>query len=142
MCIRDSDDYLMDIHQNQNDLSVFSAGHTYTSMNQDISTYNNGYSDYWVVKTDSLGVLIYEQTYGGDSIDNLAVVVPTSDDGYLLAGSSASGRNGDKSHNSNGGFDYWIVKINEDGNPEWNKTFGGIEAVSYTHLTLPTKRIV
>ena len=121
------DDYLMDIHQNEKDLSIFSAGHTFTSSNQDVSSYNKGYSDYWVVKTDSVGVLIYEQTYGGDSLDNLAAVVPTFDDGYLLAGSSASGRNGDKADDSNGGFDYWIVKIDKEGNPEWNKTFGGLE---------------
>ena len=121
------DDYLMDIHQNKKDLSIFAAGHTYTSKNQDVSSNNKGYSDYWVVKTDSVGVLIYEKIYGGDSLDNLAAVVPTSDDGYLLAGSSASGKNGDKSNDSRGGFDYWVVKLNKDGNPEWNKTFGGVE---------------
>ena len=121
------DDYLMDIHQNEKDLSIFAAGHTYTSKNQDVSSNNKGYSDYWVVKTDSVGVLIYEKIYGGDSLENLAAVVPTSDDGYLLAGSSASGKNGDKSNDSRGGFDYWVVKLNKDGNPEWNKTFGGVE---------------
>ena len=121
------DDYLMDIHQSEKDLSILVAGHTFTSKNQDVSRDNKGYSDYWVVKIDSAGVVIYEKMYGGDSLDNLAAVVPTSDDGYLLAGSSVSRGNIDKSDDSHGGFDYWIVKLNKDGNSEWNKTFGGVE---------------
>ena len=103
----DRNDYLMDIHQNDIDHSIFAAGHTFTSSNQDVSGFNRGYSDYWVVKVDSLGGLMYEKLYGGDSTDNLAAIIPTGDEGYLLAGSSASGRNGEKSENSKGGLDYW-----------------------------------
>ena len=123
----DKDDYLMDIHQNEKDLSILAAGYTFTTSNQDISNVNRGYSDYWIVKFDSLGGLIYENSYGGDSTDNLSVIVPTSDQGYLLAGSSASGRNGEKSQDSKGGLDYWIVKIDKEGNLEWDKTIGGLE---------------
>jgi len=121
----DRDDYLMDIHQNELDLSIFAAGYSFTSSNQNVTALNKGYSDYWVVKVDSIGSLIYEKSYGADSTDNLSVIVPTSDQGYLLAGSSASGRNGDKSEDSEGGLDYWIVKINKDGNVQWDKTIGG-----------------
>jgi len=120
-----SNDYLMDIHQNEIDLSIVAAGHTFTSLNQDVSNLNRGYSDYWALKVDSTGVLVYDKIFGGDSTDNLSAIVPTSDDGYLLAGSSASGRNGEKSEDSKGGFDYWVIKINKNGNVEWDKTIGG-----------------
>tara|TARA_Y100001933_G_C18997689_1_gene563188 strand:- start:1098 stop:3047 length:1950 start_codon:yes stop_codon:yes gene_type:complete len=115
----------MDIHQNEIDLSIVAAGHTFTSLNQDVSNLNRGYSDYWALKVDSTGVLVYDKIFGGDSTDNLSAIVPTSDDGYLLAGSSASGRNGEKSEDSKGGFDYWVIKINKNGNVEWDKTIGG-----------------
>lgn len=123
----DGDDYLMDIHQNEKDYSITAAGHTKTSSNQDVSGFNKGLTDFWVVKVDTAGVILYEKSFGGDSTDNLAVMVPTSDDGYLLAGSSASGRNGEKSEDSKGGFDYWIVKIGSNGNVQWDKTIGGSE---------------
>lgn len=120
-------DYLMDIHQNENDLSITAAGNTYTNANQDVSGFSKGMSDYWVLKTDTAGVIQYEKIIGGDSIDDFAVFVPTSDEGFLLAGSSASGKNGDKSDDSKGGFDYWIVKISKNGSIEWDKTIGGLE---------------
>lgn len=118
-------DYLMDIHQNEKNLKITAAGHTYTSNNQDISGFNKGLSDFWVVQVDTGGVIQYENSFGGDSTDNLAAMVPTADDGYLLAGYSASGKNGEKSQDSKGGFDYWIVKINASGNKQWDKTIGG-----------------
>ena len=52
-------------------------------------------------------------------------MVSTSDGGYLLVGYSYSGAGGDKSQNSQGGNDYWAVKIDGNGNKVWDKTFGG-----------------
>ena len=124
----DKADYLMDIFQEEKDYSIISAGYTFSSDNQDVSSVNNGLSDYWIVKADKEGDIIYSNLFGADSSDNLAVLVPVgfdADNGYLLAGSSASGRNGDKSEESKGGFDYWIVKIDAFGNKEWDKTIGG-----------------
>lgn len=120
-------DYLMDIFQDDIDFSITSAGHSFTSSNQDVSTGNKGGSDIWVVKVDSSGNIVYEVSFGGDSTDILAAIVSTGDRGFLLAGSSASGRNGDKSENSKGGFDFWIVKIDQNGNKQWDRTIGGGE---------------
>jgi|TARA_B110000261_G_scaffold130622_1_gene146515 gliding motility-associated-like protein len=121
----DQDDYLMDIHQNKKDYSILSAGHTYTSGNQDFSGLNKGDADFWVLKSDTGGVVLYEKSFGGDSTDQLAGIIPTGDDGYLLAGSSASGMSGEKSQSSKGGYDFWIVKIDENGNKQWDKSIGG-----------------
>jgi hypothetical protein len=52
-------------------------------------------------------------------------VVSTSDGGYLLVGYSFSVAGADKSQNSQGGSDYWAVKIDGNGNKVWDKTFGG-----------------
>ena len=124
----DKNDYLMDVFQEEKDYSIVSAGFSFSSNNQDVAKVNNGLSDYWVVKSDTEGNIIYENLFGADSSDNLSVLIPVgndADNGYLLAGSSASGRNGDKSEESKGGFDYWIVKIDPNGNKEWDKTIGG-----------------
>ncbi|MBL56752.1 MAG: hypothetical protein CMP61_06160 [Flavobacteriales bacterium] len=124
----DQDDYLMDIFQEEKDYSIVSAGYSFSSNNQDVSSGNKGYSDYWIVKSDTSGSIIYQRMFGADSVDQLAVLVPVgydADQGYLLAGSSASGQNGDKSEDTKGGYDYWVIKIDPFGNKEWDKTIGG-----------------
>jgi len=67
--------------------------------------------DYWIVKTDSVGNIQWQNTIGGTDEDWLYSIQQTSDEGYILGGCSKSNTSGDKTENSNGGEDYWIVKI-------------------------------
>ncbi|MGV3504775.1 MAG: T9SS type A sorting domain-containing protein [Adhaeribacter sp.] len=82
-------------------------------------------TDFWVVKVDSLGVKQWDKTFGGLQNDDLAALVQTPDGGYLLGGTSVSGQGGDKSQDSRGGADFWIVRLDADGNKLWDKTLGG-----------------
>lgn len=52
-------------------------------------------------------------------------MIPDSDNGYLLGGSSSSGISGEKSEGSKGELDYWIIKIAGSGNKQWDKVYGG-----------------
>ncbi len=81
--------------------------------------------DYWIVKIDADGNKLWDKIFGSDSDVELQSAIPTDDGGYLLAGSSNSDASGDKSENSRGELDYWIVKIDESGNKLWDKTLGG-----------------
>lgn len=67
----------------------------------------------------------FDKTLGGSGDDQLSVVLPTADGGYLLGGYSASGASATKSAASFGGNDYWLVKLNADGSKAWDKTLGG-----------------
>jgi len=79
--------------------------------------------DYWVVKIDALGNMEWEQNYGGTEQDVLEAVLQTSDGGYLLGGKSESI---DENVGGNyGDDDYWVVKIDESGNIEWEQNYGG-----------------
>ena len=86
-------------------------------------------TDYWVVKTDSLGAKQWEGVYGGTDLDVLTQITLTNDNGYILAGYSSSGVSGNKTQPnwdpSGSSYDYWIVKIDSSGNIEWDKDFGG-----------------
>ncbi|PSR53950.1 hypothetical protein AHMF7605_10685 [Adhaeribacter arboris] len=84
-----------------------------------------GKSDFWIVKTDAAGKKLWDKTYGGKDSDGLTALIPTSDGGYLLGGTSRSNKYGEKSQNSRGVQDYWVVKIDANGNKLWDKTFGG-----------------
>jgi len=69
--------------------------------------------------------VLWEKTYGGKHSEYLFDVVPAPDYGFLLAGSSLSEKNGNKAMDSEGNLDYWIWKMDEAGNLDWQKSFGG-----------------
>ena len=77
-------------------------------------SFGAGSNDYWLIKTDADGNVMWNQTYGGTESDETASLVQTSDGGYVLAGSSNSFQNGG----------VWIVKTDANGNVMWNKTHG------------------
>ncbi|MDQ6530901.1 T9SS type A sorting domain-containing protein [Flavobacterium sp. LHD-85] len=84
-----------------------------------------GSMDYWVVKLDKEGVLQWQKTYGGQYSDVLRSMEQTLDDGYILAGYSNSPVSGDKTETNKGVGDYWVLKINDTGVIQWQKTYGG-----------------
>jgi hypothetical protein len=86
---------------------------------------SRGYDDYWIVKFNSSGIIQFDKTFGGDNFDDLTAMQPTDDGGYILGGTSASDIFAEKSEDSRGGYDYWIIKIDKNGNKEWDKTLGG-----------------
>ena len=83
-----------------------------------------GFHDYLVIKTDSIGNIQWQNTIGGVGNDDL-YITETSDGGYILGGSSNSEISADKTEESNGGYDYWVIKLNEVGSIEWQNTIGG-----------------
>ena len=86
-------------------------------------TLNRG--DFWIVKLDSLGNIEWDKTIGGGDIDYLVSLQQTKDGGYILSGDSGSDISGEKTENSRGDLDYWVVKLNSQGEIEWDKTLGG-----------------
>jgi hypothetical protein len=107
--------------QKTNDGGYIIAGYT-ESKNGDVS-YNHGDSDVWIIKLDKHMNLEWQKTYGGSSRDVANSIQQTSDGGYIVAGNTAS-TNGDVTKN-HGGSDVWIIKLNKDGDLEWERTFGG-----------------
>ena len=81
--------------------------------------------DYWIVKTDSSGNIQWQNTIEGNNFDYLTSIRQTTDGGYILGGYSSSNISGDKTENSNGLYDYWIVKTDATGNIQWQNTIGG-----------------
>jgi len=75
-----------------------------------------GSNDSWLVKTDSLGNMQWNHTYGGIGSDWANSLIAAPEGGYIMAGSFT---------NSFGMGEYWLVKTDESGNMQWNKTYGG-----------------
>lgn len=85
----------------------------------------SGLLDYWIVKVDAGGNQLWDKSYGGMSMDELSVIRPLADGGFLLGGSSASGADGNKTALPYGGNDYWVVRIDAQGAKLWDRSFGG-----------------
>jgi len=91
----------------------------------DRSAQNKGNQDFWIVRIDANGNKLWDKAYGGNGHDNCYDVIQTDDGGYLLGGRSNSSAGGDVGEAGRGEVDYWIVKIDANGNKLWDKRYGG-----------------
>jgi hypothetical protein len=87
---------------------------------------NNGY-DFHLVKLNQQGEEVWEKYFSGKNHDFLSATVATQEGGFLLAGTSNSGKSLDKKDDAKGGSDIWLIRINEFGDELWQKTLGSAQ---------------
>jgi len=113
------------------DGGYFCAGLSNSSIGADKSEGNFGDTDLWVVKLDSTGTIQWDKTYGGNDMEFLFYdegAIQTNDGGYILGSASQSNISGNKTENSFGDWDYWILKLDSTGTIQWQRTLGGSAA--------------
>ncbi|WP_207434174.1 Ig-like domain-containing protein [Sabulibacter ruber] len=108
------------------DGSLLLGGYSASGTSGDRKQASQGLTDYWIVKLSSTGSKQWDKRFGGTAEDVLQAITPTTDGGFLLGGSSFSGKAGDKSEDSKGNKDFWVLKVSSSGNKEWDKGMGGI----------------
>lgn len=86
---------------------------------------SRGKEDFWIVKLDALGNKQWDKTFGSDTLDALFALRELPGGGYLLGGNSYSNKGGDKSEDGRGNMDWWLIRIDAQGNKIWDKTIGG-----------------
>ncbi len=77
--------------------------------------------DSWVVKTNNLGALTWEQTYGGTGTEYAADILEYNSNYYVLGESNSTTLNGETNH---GNYDLLFLKINSTGVAQWTKLWG------------------
>ncbi|MCG2793186.1 MAG: T9SS type A sorting domain-containing protein [Weeksellaceae bacterium] len=109
------------------DRQILLCGSSINTKTQQLSTdnqhQNNGY-DYHILKLDQQGQKVWEKYFSGNQHDYLSSTVATQEGGFLLAGTSYSSLAIDKKEKSNGSSDMWVIKVDENGEEEWQKTVG------------------
>ena len=88
----------------------------------DISNSNGSY-DFWVIKINTKGEMLWQKTYGGSGIDDAYGAVATVDGNYIIVGSAISDDGNISS--SKGNSDFWVIKVNGSGDLLWEKSYGG-----------------
>jgi hypothetical protein len=96
------------------------------AVNGDV-TQNYGMRDFWVVKTDTLGALIWQKSYGGSAEDCAFAALDFNDGTYLIGGVSHSTNGLVTGHHGTTTYrDVWILKVSaQDGHLIWEHSYGG-----------------
>ncbi|MEM9685380.1 MAG: hypothetical protein AAF934_00475 [Bacteroidota bacterium] len=109
------------------------AGQTYSTDKDVTEQYGN--ADFWVIKIDDDGQLLWDKNYGGTDFDSVRSITPTRDGGFVMAGNTKS-TTIDVSENF-GENDIWAVKINASGKLQWEMAFGGF-GIDFGHDAIET----
>lgn len=84
---------------------------------------NQAAEDYWIVKLDNKGDIIWSKSYGGSASERAQSIMQTPEGNFIAGGYSRSG-NGDV-HGNHGRNDYWLIKLNNAGDTLWTASYGG-----------------
>lgn len=91
----------------------------FTKSNDGDMNENKGSADALLFKLDMNGNLLWLKTFGGTADDFASVIVRNSDGTFVISGSTRSNANGTTDSN------FWIFKVDGNGNMIWQKTYGG-----------------
>ncbi|MBP6310665.1 MAG: T9SS type A sorting domain-containing protein [Flavobacteriales bacterium] len=95
---------------------------------------NHGVADIWLARLDSGGEPVWQRCYGGSLSDVPFDMKVTPDGGYVIAGEA---RSSDGDVTSNAGFtDYWVLKLNEVFDIQWQHSYGGSGGETAYAITL------
>jgi uncharacterized delta-60 repeat protein len=110
-CYGGSDDeYALSI-QESSDGGYLVAGYT--------ESFGAGAWDAWVLKLDQNGNVQWQRVYGGSSLEVAFSMQATSDGGCVMAGATGSF--------GAGGGDVWVLRLDQNGNIQWQKCYGGTD---------------
>lgn len=93
-----------------------------SGLGKDAGTY--GDYDYWLIKIDGNGNKLWDKNYGGSSFDFMSSIMPSNDGGFLLGGSSSSMLGAGKVTVNPGGTNFWVVRIDANGNYKTDFGYG------------------
>ncbi len=83
-------------------------------------SFGSGNKDFYLVKTNDIGIEEWSNAFGGTSLDEAHSVRQTADGGYIVAGRTSSF--------GAGSYDFYLIKTDSSGNEIWSQTIGDAES--------------
>lgn len=112
-------DYAHSILQTANSAYVFAG----SSGSTEIPGHSGGGLDYYVVKLDNSGGVLWESLSGGADDEYALTIIETPDQGFLVVGRSNS--TDVPGCTNRGDYDAYVVKFDDQGGVSWQNTYGG-----------------
>jgi len=76
-----------------------------------------GLLDAWIFRVDSTGNLLWEKTFGGEKFDRINSIITMPEGGFAVCGQTSS--------SGAGAVDFWLMRLDSQGQVLWDKVFGG-----------------
>lgn len=92
-------------------------------MDKNSNTVMHGVGEFFGIKLDANGEFLWYRYYGGTQNDRVNDIVEANDGGIVMVGYSES--SDFDIEGAKGSYDYWVIKIDENGHLHWKKNFGG-----------------
>ncbi|MBI3147992.1 MAG: IPTL-CTERM sorting domain-containing protein [Betaproteobacteria bacterium] len=89
-------------------------------------SFGAGSRDFWVLRLDASGSIVWQRAIGGSLIDTGLELVQTTDGGFAVAGITSSF--------GAGSSEAWVVKLDAGGNLLWNRVIGNADADDFWGL--------
>lgn len=105
------------------DSSIYLFGNSYAYGSELLRPFNDQI-DLYITKMDRYGCLLWSRPFRGTKSDYFMDAIEVSG-GFLISANSNSNKGLDKSEDSFGGTDLWLIKVNYKGEILWDKTYGG-----------------
>src|SRR6218665_1083460 len=98
-------------------------------------------ADLWVVKMDATGTIVWSKNFGGSRGQDAFSVNQLPGNGYIVCGVSSSA-DGDVTNGVDNLNTRWILKLDDEGNLEWNKIYPDMRGSLATVVTAAGNLVV
>ena len=98
-------------------------GEGHSLKNANSAAAKHGVGEFFGIKLDANGNFKWYRYFGGTQNDRVNDIVEANDGGLLMVGYSES-TDFDITNNK-GGYDYWVIKLEQDGHLHWKENYGG-----------------
>lgn len=126
-----ANDYLIDSHGLllDKDSNIILTSSSISGVNGNKTVPNCGsdtadYFDYWLLKLNQNGNIIFQQRYGGASHETGMDAAVNNYGSILIGGVSGSKKSCEKSMGKYGNADFWLIKVDSAGQKIWDQQYG------------------
>ena len=109
--------------QQTSDGGYIVAGSSYSTDIPGVTNHGDLTQDCYIIKLDADGEVLWQNMFGGSEEESAYSIQQTSDGGYIVAGSSSS--TDIPGVTNHGSSDFYIIKLDADGNVLWQNMYGG-----------------